>query len=302
MSEFASHYIEKGDYTLHYKRIVENTAGPAVMLVHGSIEDGKIFYSKSGKGIAPFLAKKGFDVYVVDLRGKGESKPAIDAKSDFGQREAILEDMPDLISSIQANHQKEIEFIGAHSWGGVITLSYLARFEMPSLKGLFFFGSKRDVRVQNLKRWFNIDLLWNRLGTYLVHKYGYLPAVKYKAGSDNESKRFYLEVNHWVYSKDWIDTTDGFNYAQALRNKQLPPLLSLTGTKDTHSGHAKDVKRLLKEIGGQENHQFKLIGKKTGHKVDYDHINLLTHPKAQEDHFQYLVDWLDHKVKKKEMA
>ncbi|MFQ3212533.1 MAG: alpha-beta hydrolase superfamily lysophospholipase [Marivirga sp.] len=292
MIQFESHFVDKNNYKLHYKRIFKHTDGPALMLIHGSIEDGRIFYSKSGKGLAPFLAEQGFDVFVVDLRGKGLSVPSIDASSNFGQKEAIMEDMPNLINGIHGLSGKKPVHIIAHSWGGVITLSYLARFSYPELKGVVFFGSKRDVRVQSPKRWLNVDLLWNLLGTYLVHKYGFLPAVKYKAGSDNESKNFFLEANKWVYSKEWIDAFDGFNYATALQDKKLPPILSITGAKDTHAGHPKDVKRLLSEIGNKASHQFKEIGTKQGYLNNYDHITLLTHPDAKDDHFKEVATWL----------
>ena len=44
---------------------------PALLLIPGSIENGHIFYSKSGKGFAPWMAERGFDVFVADLRGRG---------------------------------------------------------------------------------------------------------------------------------------------------------------------------------------------------------------------------------------
>ena len=58
-------------------------------MVHGMVEDGRIFYHKSGKGLACYLAKQGYDVYVVDLRGIGQSTPKISADSDHGQTEPL---------------------------------------------------------------------------------------------------------------------------------------------------------------------------------------------------------------------
>ncbi|GAA5038392.1 alpha/beta hydrolase [Marivirga lumbricoides] len=287
-----SHFIEKEGYNLHLRRFFTPDAKASIFLLHGSIEDGRIFYSKSGKGLAPFLAQNGYDVFVADLRGKGKSTPNISPESDFGQKEAIMEDMPAFMDYINQKTGKKPEYMMAHSWGGVIILSYLARFKHENLKAQAFFGSKRDVKVQNIYRWFNIDLLWNKMGTYLVHKHGYLPATKYNIGSDNEAKHFYLQVNNWVYSDEWIDSFDGFNYAEALQKQKIAPTLHLTGAKDTHSGHPKDVKRLMVEIGNQEDHHFQVIGKKYGHKHNYNHINLLTHPDAPIDHFQEVLQWL----------
>ena len=87
-------------------------------------------------------------------------------------------------------------------------------------------------------------------------------------------------------SRDWKDLRDGFDYAATLQCKTLPPILSITGANDQQIGHPVDCKRLLKEIGDQDNFTFKVIGKKQGYKHDYDHINLLTHKDAKDDHFR----------------
>jgi len=62
---------------LHLKRFFNDKMGQPVVMLHGSIENGKIFYSSSGKGLAPFLADQGYDVFVPDFRGKGKSTPPI---------------------------------------------------------------------------------------------------------------------------------------------------------------------------------------------------------------------------------
>lgn len=46
-------------------------------MLQGAIENGKIFYSDSGRGSGLFLARGGLDVYAGDWRGRGESWPHI---------------------------------------------------------------------------------------------------------------------------------------------------------------------------------------------------------------------------------
>ena len=91
--------INKTD-TLHLQRIYKNPDGDPVFMLHGSIENGKIFYSNSGKGFAPYLANNNYDVFVADLRGRGKSSPSINTHSNFGLIEAINEDMPAFINKI----------------------------------------------------------------------------------------------------------------------------------------------------------------------------------------------------------
>src|SRR5437868_5343185 len=85
---------------LHLQRIYQNPQGTPVFLIHGAIENGRIFYSKNLKGFAPYLAKQGFDVYIGDLRGRGKSHPAINRYAKYGQTEAITEDIPAFINKI----------------------------------------------------------------------------------------------------------------------------------------------------------------------------------------------------------
>jgi len=53
-------FIKLGDHqTLHLRRIAnQQPSGPVVLLIHGAVENGKIFYTHSNKGLAPFLAEQ----------------------------------------------------------------------------------------------------------------------------------------------------------------------------------------------------------------------------------------------------
>ncbi|GAA61413.1 hypothetical protein P20652_3290 [Pseudoalteromonas sp. BSi20652] len=88
--------------TLHLRRIADdNQQGPVVFFMHGAIENGKIFYTHSNKGLAPFLAEQGYRCYVADLRGRGDSKPVISRQAQYGQTESILEDIPAFINQTE---------------------------------------------------------------------------------------------------------------------------------------------------------------------------------------------------------
>jgi pimeloyl-ACP methyl ester carboxylesterase len=285
-------YIEKEGYRLHLRRIYEHQQGPPVLLLHGSIENGKIFYSKSGKGLGPYLARQGYDVFVPDLRGKGQSTPAVDKHATHGQWEAINEDLPAFVQQIKALKGDMPMHWMAHSWGGVLLLSYLARYGNPNLASMVFFACKRDVRVISWKRFINIDIMWNLGGRYLCRKYGFMYITKLGVGADNEPRNFFKQVNQWVYSRTWIDPIDGFDYGTAVLEADLPPTLYLTGKFDTHAGHAHDVKRLMQQAGSRAADRFELLGKKEGFKHNYAHNNILTHKDAPYDHFPMVLHWM----------
>ncbi len=264
------------------------SAFPPVLLIHGSIENGKIFFSKSGKGYAPFLADAGFDVFVADLRGKGESTPPIGKGFSASQSDTISEEIPFLINRVLTITGSESLHLGAHSWGGILLLSsYALHPKQWNIRSFIFFGTKRRIGIFNWARFTTIDLAWSLLGSFFTLLYGYLPAKKLKMGSDNEAARFYFQVNRWVYSKRWIDPETKMDYAHILTNLALPPIHLFTGKNDKLLGHPKDVRRLASEIGHPE--AVTVLSLENGNRHDYDHINMLTHPDAVQDHFQQVL-------------
>jgi len=285
-------YIQAEKYKLHLRHISKKSTGIPVLMIHGVIENGHIFYTNKGKGLACYLAEQGFDVYVADLRGRGKSTPIISANSDFGQFEAITEDIPMFLDYITKQTNKAMHVV-SHSWGGVLMASCLARYpeRLSQVLTNTCFGTKRTVSVKSVEKFLKVNLFWNSFAIKLANKSGFLDAKRYGIGSDNETKKSLVESVAWVKKGAWIDPRDGFDYSDAAENIIWPPSWHFTGVKDNVLGHAQDVKAFIAE---SHNHQakFNLLSKKNGHALDYDHINILTHAQAVNDHFPLLVEWL----------
>jgi predicted alpha/beta hydrolase len=288
----SSIYIPFDGGKLHLKRITKNELGKAVFLLHGSIENGKIFYSKSLKGYAPFLASQGYDVFVLDMQGRGLSTPKINKNSQYGQVDVIKSDIPLSLAKIQEIKGDVPIHAAAHSWGGVLMLAYMSRFE-NSIKSLVTFGSKRQLTVRNWE-WFKQVLLgWHLMGSLFTLIYGYFPAKKFNIGSDNEPKNHYQQINKWLKpGSQWIDNIDGFDYGKALETKALPPLLFLAGKNDHLLGNPIDVKLLAAEVKNAKI-SYWLLSKSDGYAKDYGHINMLTDKNASTDFFGKVMDWME---------
>ena len=39
--------------------------------------------------------------------------------------------------------------------------------------------------------------------------------------------------------------------------------------------------------------KMQIYGRRFGHKVDYDHINMLTHPQARQEQFIDVLNWFE---------
>ncbi len=265
---------------------------PSFMMLHGTISNGKIFYSESGKGIACYLAMHGFTSYVIDMPGRGLSEPKLARGVNPTQTEVIVDVIPlvhEFILSQQPKNLK-VHWLG-HSWGGVLLSAALLRFPelQQQVKTLVGFGSKRLLTVNSLKKIWIIDIFWKHIALFLVKKQGYLAADRYGIGMDNESEYSIKNQIPWL-SKDWIDPMDGFNYQEQIPTSNFPPCWFFSAVKDKVLGNPKDVKKSLSELKVSDA-RFTLLGKKQGNKHDYDHASMLTHSDCVEDHFIELLAW-----------
>lgn len=276
---------------LHLKRIYKNAEGKPVFLLHGSIENSRIFYSKNLKGFAPYLAKNGYDVFVLDMQGRGLSTPKTSRKSKQGQVDVIKTDIPLSLEKIKELKGDVPILAGAHSWGGVLLLAYMARFS-HNIENAVLFGSKRQLTIRNKEYYKEVFFGWHFLGAILTVLYGYLPAQKINIGSDDEPKNHWKQINKWLKpGSKWIDNKDGFDYGKALQEKNLPPLLFIDGANDLLLGHTQDVKLLMNEVHNAKK-DYWYLAKESNYKHDYGHIDMLTHKDAPDDYFGKILSWM----------
>lgn len=281
-----------GGEQLNLQRFYVNPHGPVIFMLHGAIENGRIFYSESGKGLAPYLARNGFDVYVADLRGRGRSRPPIGRGAAFGQTEAITEDIPAFVEAIIGRRGPVPQQWLAHSWGGVLLSSFLARFPayIDLVSSLVYFGSKRTIRARNAHVLLKVKLVWEWLCPLSCLLCGYLPARQLGIGSDSETVASFRQSAAWVREDAWVDV-DGFDYGRAIKAVRLPPVWYLAARNDHALGHPDDVRRFMESAGVQQ-YRFTVLSRHNGNRHDYDHINMLTHPDAVADHFPRVLQWL----------
>ena len=286
-------FINDQHHQLHLRHIWCKPGGIPILMLHGTIENGKIFYTHSGKGLACYLAEQGFDVYVADFRGKGNSTPSIKEDSSHGQHEMITQDIPLFIKEVGKINNQPMHVI-CHSWGGVLFASALTRFPelLPTIASNICFGTKRSVLTSGIEKTLKVDWLWNRIAPRLAKRKGFIDAKKLKFGAESETLQFLQESIDWVKPGSWQDSTDNFNYKNAAKAINWPPTWHITGIADKVLGNVSDVKAFINESDNSEA-LLSLLSKKGGNALNYDHINILTHPLSVTDHFPDVVQWLN---------
>ncbi len=284
-----------GKVQMHLRRLWcgDKGRGEPVLMLHGAAEDGHIFYSHSGLGLACWLARNDCEVFVPDLRGKGKSWPAINQHSDFGFHEIITQDIPALAATVgRLTGGREQTWV-THSLGGVLAVATLTRSgaEALGVRQLAHFAARRRVRAGGMRRRLLIDLLWNRIGRIAVAAEGYLPAPALRLGTARESGRCFLDGLRWAREAAWLDPEDGFDYGATLAAGVWPRSLYFASAADRAFGHPEDVRDFMHEIGHHDGRML-IVGSAAGGAADYSHTGMLLRPEAETELFPQLLDWM----------
>ncbi|HEX5658238.1 MAG TPA: alpha/beta fold hydrolase [Polyangiales bacterium] len=124
------------------RRDAVEVAGPtrgAVLLVHG-FGQNRYTWHTSRRSFANFLASEGYDVFNLDLRGRGRSR-RFGALQDTILDDYIREDVPAAIRTVLrvSNHSK-VWLVG-HSMGGIISYAVAGSTMRDEVEGVISFGS-----------------------------------------------------------------------------------------------------------------------------------------------------------------
>jgi len=284
---------------LHVRRLCSGRSGAIpVLMLHGLLEDGTVYYSRSQRGLAYSVARAGFDVYIPDLRGKGRSWPRIGQILNYRTIDAVTQDIPAIFDAINLHCGSAPKFWIGHGWGGVLLSSVLARYPnyRSATYGLVYFGTRRVARAQNIKRRVFVDALWGWLAGAVSRIKGSIPGPMLKMGTANEFPAMRSENLLWMQGAPWVDPSDQFDYGAALsEGLEYPASLYFASKADFGYGNPSDVSDFMKEVG-QHNGRLIVLDGHAGSQHSYTHTTMLTHPDAVNDHFPHVIAWMEEMI------
>ena len=281
-------------HQLHLRHIYQSKQDPVILMLHGLLEDGTIYYSRTGKGLAYYLAANGFQVVIPDLRGKGRSWPSVTQLLNYRIFDVVTEDLPAIFDFIEQNIGTAPNFLVGHGFGGVLLSSFLARYPEYRHKttGVVHFGARRVAVSSDLYRKILIDWLWGSVAGVISRVRGVVPARLLRLGSEDEHLELREESLNWLKGSPWQDPDDQFDYGVAIsQGLEFPPSLYFASKYDLGYGNPKDVRNFMREIG-HHNGRLIVLGKNEGNLHNYSHIGMLIHPDAADDHFPFMLEWL----------
>ncbi len=322
------HFIQSVDgWTLALARF-RSPGGPPVLCCPGLACNGRLFDFQDDLSLARHLQARGFDVWVLDLRGTGQSqRPQLIGRShswEYGFEEYALQDAPAALEYIATRTgAKRIAWVG-HSMGGLIAYHAATRTAAGQLIGaVVSLGSPADFAPQRehagtLFTWFVENFLsrWpvlrlGRSGRFILPYAGRMRPWPEKIFLSTENmpgisvRRFLAEILEDVPRKlidqfaNQIVRGLGFDGQPLLKGEQESlksfnlPLLTIAGSRDflVPPASVAGVHSLL----NSSDHSEVVMGEQPG----FGHLDLLLGQRAAELIYPQISEWLEARLLKK---
>jgi len=260
---------------------IGDRAGTPVILVPGTFSNWSFWLGTRGTGFARHLAARGFEAWVVDLRGHGSSqRPAPGQRWNFDDWGRL--DLPAVIRAVTA--ERRTPLLVGHSAGGASVLAALAG--TAGLEADVAAAAIIATPLPWLQRWRRVGAWAMRFAARHMDAF---PARLLGLGPEDELSGVMEQWMDWNLRGHWTGR-DGTEYGTAISNLRLP-LLFIAGTGD-HRFAPPDACRGLFERAGSPDKLFVEAGRDTGFSRDYGHVELVVSRDAQGEIWPLLADWL----------
>ncbi|MDF1660529.1 MAG: alpha/beta hydrolase [Planctomycetota bacterium] len=313
------------DWTLSLYRVrrSERPVNGPVLLQHG-LGASSYCYHFPGRSMADYLAGHGFDVWVSDLRGRGENRgPKGRNRYDWESDNYLDFDIPSFIKKIkEETGYQQIQMAG-HSMGGVLLYMYGIKYGTDVFSGCITTASSLDykagesgfTKLLSMKKHLS-KLPWVPFGTWCrfitpmvgrfktrVEAFNYNPdnvsgdiARLWYANVFQDISPGVLRRLATTFEQGGFSSKDGFEFTKNAGQFKAP-LLAIGGDVDQQVSTSA-IKNTVETLGSEKT-KIQFIGPEYGHKNSYGHADLLMGDQAHEEVWPVLLKWLqDHKPEK----
>ena len=253
-----------------------------LVLNRGMFSNRRFWLSDKGIGIAAYLREHGFDCWMFERRGLGDSDKLNSAEHSLFH--TFEHDLPAVQQYLATQGVSRAFYIG-HSFGGVLNALSLAKgyLKPEGVAGLVTLSSQLTVGKRLLNK------PYSGLVYAITAVLGHFPARRFGMGPENESTRAMRDCCRlvaWAKGKDSRNANfwHGFDDIRC-------PVLGVGSDGDTVDP-AEGCQQLLSAMGSHQK-TFIQLGKRQGHRQDYDHVGMVVSKDAQQEVWPLLLDWLE---------
>jgi alpha-beta hydrolase superfamily lysophospholipase len=291
-------------------RVRYPNSGPAVLLLHGLGANRTAFHFP-GRSLADWLASRGFDCYVAELRGHGHSERR---RFDWDLDDYLVQDLPAIIDAVlERSGAGRFSWVG-HSMGGILLFCYgILNPEAPIARGISV-GAALDYRsgISRFRSLLRFQPLLEHIPALPYGTFAHLVApllgrTRDPLGSFNfwlpnvepeVVRRAHAGAFHTIpssllrslaqlFDDRGLHTRDGFFYLENAERYAVPTLL-LAGSRDVQVS-VPAVQATATLLGGEA----RVYGRDQGHHEDYGHWDLILGRRAFEEVWPDVADWLE---------
>lgn len=250
-----------------------------VVLLHGSFCNRSFWLSKNGHGFATFLAQKGYEVWIPEMRGHGFS-PKNNTYEQNTLSAYVRFDLPQIAHFIYQHNPQPAHWIG-HSLGGISLAALLAEQQVP--KHYFLSATLIGAQVSYFNPWLRIPFMWRMLKNYYLSRWLHNPK-----NIENEPRALLIEFLRWFSLTGRFKTNDAHWWK--LLKTVTTPLLSIAAVKDQGDPpHA--CLKLFNQFSSTKK-VFVTLSKSQGYLMDYNHTNMLIGRQAKKEVWPLLALWM----------
>lgn len=236
-------------------------------------------------GWGGFLARAGFDVWLPEMRGHGLSSRNIHwAKNRVADYARY--DLPAIGAFVREQSGQTPHWIG-HSQGAISLAAALGGeyLQAADVASAAFFGCQINRRYWSLKI---PPVQW---GAYLLLKrFAQLSGTRLKRGPEDEPVSIALETLRWNGFMGRFKDADRDWWA-GLAQVELPVLVvAAAGDRQTPEWACR---KLYDQLGAAPR-QFVCLGREQGFSSDFNHVDMLVSPAAQQEVWPRVLNWLTH--------
>lgn len=257
--------------------------GEPVVLLHGSFSNRRFWCSPLGIGAGAHLARQGFDVWILELRGHGLSPRNRDyTKNRVSQY--VRYDLPAVAAFVQEQNGLAPHWVG-HSLGGIVLAAALGGgyLDEVSAASAALFGSQISRIYWPLKV---PPVEW--AGRLLLKGFDQVSGSRLKRGPEDEPIGLVKESLRWhgLFGRFGDSERDWWAGLADVR----VPLLAAAGAGDTQDP-AWACRKLFEQFGSTQK-EYHCLGKADGFSQDYGHVDMLVSKGAQKEVWPLLAAWL----------
>jgi pimeloyl-ACP methyl ester carboxylesterase len=297
-----------------------------VLLCHGMSSNRWNMDGPGRRSMARYLARKGYDAWVLELRGAGRSmRPNWWNQKSYDWRfeDYVYHDAPAALRVVlRETGVEQIHWVG-HSMGGMIAYALLMGPIQNKIASAVTLASPTMSEVGHPMLDFGLPYrsllrfaparvpigLASRLGAplaFLLHwllkrpiselgfHEGNLDAAAMRAlmlvAIDDLPASLLREFARWYETKAMSDRYAMFDFTEHLE-RITTPLLIIAGGKDELTP-PRDLEYVYDHVGSRDK-AFRVIDREQGFARDYSHADLVLGKHAPDDVYPVILDWLD---------